>query len=236
MDCTTCRRTLMADPHDPDPALREHRGRCEECNRYAERLLRFESRLERALRVQQPGRGGAAAAPPGIAVPRRPAYRKRWLAMAASFLVAAIAGGLWLVAPRSSLAADVVTHMAGEPQAWRRTDVPVPDGALQGVLDDSHLRVTSDAGIVSYASSCEFRGHQVPHLVIQTASGPVTVMVLVHEAAKKTQPFEEQGYRGVIIPVAGHGSLAVLTRGTATDVNTIERIASRVLDSIVWTP
>jgi Protein of unknown function (DUF3379) len=237
-DCATYRRTLMADPHDPDPALREHRSGCEECNLYADRLLRFESRLERALRVPQAAQSSAAAAPPGIATTplRAPLYRKRWLAMAASFLVAAIvAGGLWLGVPRSSLAADVVTHMREEPQAWRRTDVPVPNSALQGVLDDSHLRLSNGAGLVSYANSCGFRGHQVPHLVIQTASGPVTVMVLVHEAAKRTEPFEEQGYRGVIVPVAGHGSLAVLTQGTTTDIKTIERIASRVLDSIVWT-
>jgi hypothetical protein len=47
--------------------------------------------------------------------------------------------------------------------------------------------------------------------------------------------FDEQGYRGVIVPVASHGSLAVLTRGPATDIKTIEEIAHRVLDSIVWT-
>jgi hypothetical protein len=234
MDCATYRRTLMADPHDPDPTLREHRSGCEECNLYTDRLLRFESRLERALRVPQAG----PTAAPGIAMPplRTPAYRRRWLAMAASILVAAtVAGGLWLGVPRSSLAADVVTHMREEPQAWRRTDVPVPTSALQGVLDESHLRLSNDAGLVSYANSCGFRGHQVPHLVLQTASGPVTVMVLVHEAAKKIEPFEERGYRGVIVPVAGHGSLAVLTQGTTTDIKTIERIASRVQDSIVWT-
>ena len=38
----------------------------------------------------------------------------------------------------------------------------------------------------------------VPHLVVQTEMGPVTVMVLVHESVAKPVPFEEQGYRGVI--------------------------------------
>ena len=38
------------------------------------------------------------------------------------------------------------------------------------------------AGLVSYANSCVFRGHHVPHLVVQTEAGPVTVMVLVHES------------------------------------------------------
>jgi Protein of unknown function (DUF3379) len=91
------------------------------------------------------------------------------------------------------------------------------------------------AGVVSYASSCAFRGHHVPHLVIQTESGPVTVMVLVHEPVPKSVRFDEQGYRGVIVPVAGHGSLAVLTRGPAAEIKTVENIAARVLDSIVWT-
>jgi hypothetical protein len=125
--------------------------------------------------------------------------------------------------------------MAGEPEAWRRTDVPVPTPTLEDVLRNSRLRLGAGAGIVSYASSCEFRGHRVPHLVVQTESGPVTVMVLVHEHVPKSVRFDEQGYRGVIVPVAGHGSLAVLTRGTSTDMRTVQHIASRVLESINWT-
>jgi hypothetical protein len=251
MDCAHYRRAMLADPHDPDPSLREHRENCHDCTVFSERLLRFESRLERALRVSVPSEVAPpsdVAPPPNIVVPllakspraalRSPAYRKGWLAMAASLLMAlVVAGGLWLSAPGPSLAADVVTHMSEEPQAWRRTDVPVPNSMLEDVLRDSHLRLATGAGagIVSYANSCGFRGHQVPHLVIQTESGPVTVMVLVHERSSKPVQFDEQGYRGVIVPVAGHGSLAVLTRGPAADIKTIEETARRVLDSIVWT-
>ena len=224
MDCTHYRRTLMVDPHDPDPALGEHRATCHDCNLYTQRLLRFESRLGRALSVPVPAQ--AVPAP----------YRKGWLAMAASVVLAlVVAGGLWLSAPGPSLAADVVTHMAGEPQAWQRTDVPVPTPALLDVLRNSRLRLGTGAGVVSYAASCEFRGHRVPHLVVQTESGPVTVMVLVHEHVPKTVQFDEQGYRGVIVPVAGHGSLAVLTRGAPTDISTVQHIASQVLESIIWT-
>jgi len=220
MNCNAYRRAMLADPHDSDPSLREHQGSCPDCNAYTEELLRFEARLGRALKVS----------------PSLPVYRRTWLAMAASVLMAtAVAGVLWLSVPHTSLAADVVTHMQGEPQAWRRTDVPVQGSSLQDVVRDSHMRLTEGAGMVSYASSCLFRGHRVPHLVIQTESGPVTVMVLVHENVPAPVRFDEQGYRGVIVPVAGHGSLAVLTRGPSTGLETIEHIAARVQASIAWT-
>ena len=253
MRCADYRRSMMVDPRDADPQLREHHESCHECQLYTARLLRFASRLDRALRVTLPALtdtlaqtdadfpGNSAASvvhlpaksPPQVRAPA--VYRRRWLAMAASVLLAlVVAGALWLSVPGPSLAADVVTHMAGEPDAWRRSDVPVPSPELQDVLRDSHLRLTAGAGMVSYASSCAFRGHRVPHLVIQTASGPVTVMVLVHEQAAKQLRFDEGGYRGVIVPVPGHGALAVLTRDSATDSKAIERIAARVLESIVW--
>ena len=249
IDCAQYRRSMLANPHDPDPQLREHRESCHDCTLYTERLLRFESRLERALRVGPASAGVAPASEAALSfdnvVPLRGRSsraglrsRKGWLAMAASVVMAlAVAGGLWLSAPGTSLAADVVTHMREEPQAWRRTDVPVPDPKLQDVLRDSHLHLAASAGagMVSYANSCRFRGHQVPHLVLQTDAGPVTVMVLVHEHVSKPVQFDEQGYRGVIVPVPGHGSLAVLTRGSAADLETVEHIAHRVVGSIIWT-
>jgi hypothetical protein len=125
--------------------------------------------------------------------------------------------------------------MAGEPDAWQLTDVPVPDADLNAVLKDSKLRLKAGAGMVSYASSCQFRGHKVPHLVVQTQSGPVTVMVLVHEAVRKPKQFDEQGYRGTIVPVPGHGSIAVLMRDANPGSGDVERIAARVDDSIIWT-
>jgi hypothetical protein len=235
IDCADYRRSMLTDPRDPDPRLSEHRAGCHDCTLYTDRLLNFESRLDRALRVAVPADRVVPLIAKSPQPPRPMAYRRGWLAMAASVLLAlVVAGALWLAAPGPSLAADVVTHMAGEPDAWRRTD-PVSSSALQDVLRDSRLRLAAGAGVVSYASSCTFRGHRVPHLVIQTGSGPVTVMVLVHETVAKPVQFDEQGYRGVIVPVPGHGSLAVLTRGPAADIKNVESTAARVLDSIVWT-
>jgi len=226
--CAEYRRAVLTNPRDAPPELATHLADCHECSAYLERLLRFEDRLGRALRVDV-----RESAEPVRMRPRR-VYRG-WLAMAASVVAALVlAGGLWVAAPHSSLAADVVAHMAGEPEAWARTDVPVPASDLDRVLERAHMRLTPKAGMVSYAQSCRFRGHTVPHLVVQTGMGPVTVMVLSYDSVAKTVRFDEEGYRGVIIPVLGHGSLAVLARGPDADLAVVRKVAERVENAIVW--
>jgi hypothetical protein len=236
MDHARYRMLIVSDPRSADPELREHRESCQECSLYTEGLLRFESRLERALKVDMPIRAGVP--PFASKTSRRPAVRS-WnrMAIAASILLClVVAGGLWLALPGTSLAAAVVAHVDGEPQAWQRSDVAVPDPRLNAVLRDSKLELAPSAGTVTYASSCFFRGHYVPHVVVQTDSGPVTVMVLVHESVRKPLQFDEHGYRGTIVPMPGHGSIAVLMRGPGTDREEIERIAAQVRNAIVWTP
>jgi hypothetical protein len=233
MDHAHYRTAIMADPHNADAELRAHREACAECRAFTERLLKFESRLERAMRVTITSR--ADVLPFARKRGNAPAAPRRWMALAASVLLgAAIVGGVWLSLPQSSLAAAVVAHMAGEPGAWQGTNA-VPGPELDSVLKDSKLRLKPDAGIVSYASSCMFRGYRVPHLVVQSSSGPVTVMVLVHESVRHAAQFDAEGYRGTIVPVPGHGSIAVLMRDSGIDAAEIERIAARVDASIVWT-
>jgi hypothetical protein len=228
-DCAQYRRAMLADPNAESPELAEHLAHCQECPAYRERLLRFEGRLTRALRID------AQVPRLPAQVPRLRVRRNGWLAMAASLVVALLVGTLWLGAPHASLAADVVAHMAGEPEAWARTNVAVPSVDLTPVLAEAHMRLRPDAGMVSYAQSCLFRGHHVPHLVVQTDMGPVTVMVLVHEKVTAARMFDEGGYRGTIVPVPGHGSIAVLVKGADGDMAQVESVAARVKDAIVWT-
>jgi hypothetical protein len=226
------RRALLAEPFADAADLAEHRAACAECQAFTERLQRFEARLDRALKIDAVRTADVLPFRRRAAPPTRP----RWYALAASVAAAVlVAGVVWLAVPRTSLAADVVAHMAGELDAWN-TRQPVPDAELAAVLSNTRMRLTAQAGGVSYASSCAFRGHQVPHLVVQTAEGPVTVMVLVHEPAAKPQEFEEHGYRGTIVPLPGHGSLAVLLRGANVPASEVDAIAARVRNAIVWTP
>ena len=247
MSCAEYRRSMLGDPYADRADLRLHRVACPDCTQYLERLRGFEGRLDRALRVGIGAHAGVVA-PDAAALQSRPGrpqaprfakasdISRRWLAAAASVLVGVVlVGGLWLAAPGPSLAADVVEHMTGEPDAWARTQESVPQAELDQVLSSSQVRLKATAGLVTYSHSCLFRGHLVPHLVVQTEAGPVTVMVLANESVKTTLRFNQHGYQGVIVPVPGHGSLAVLERGFAGDMATMEGIAARVRTAIDWT-
>ncbi len=102
------------------------------------------------------------------------------------------------------------------------------------VMREAGAHLKPGAGLVSYVHSCEFRGHQVPHLVVQTAAGPVTVMVLVHESVRREVSFDQHGFRGVIVPVPDHGSLAVLEQTADADPKTIDAVAARVMGALDW--
>jgi hypothetical protein len=116
--------------------------------------------------------------------------------------------------------------MAHEPEAWTQTG-SLPSAAVTEVLAQSGVTFRTDVPTVSYASSCWFRGRHVPHLVVQTPEGPVTVMVLPRESVARRAAFEEGGYRGVLVP-AGRGSIAILTRDAAD----LSDVAKQVLAAV----
>ncbi len=225
------RRAVLANPLGADPELEAHRAHCVECRAFTDRVLAFEQRLVHALRVATPN--SAKILPFGARSAVRHAKRGRWLALAASVAIAfVVAAGIWLT-PSSSLAADVVAHTAGESAAWTR-HAALSDGELAPVLERANITLDPRAPSVSYANSCDFRGQKVPHLVVQSPRGPVTVMVLIHESVSKASRFDEQGYRGTIIPVPQHGSIAVLMKEPGTTAAEIDAIAAQVRSAIVW--
>lgn len=226
MNCVEARRALGAEPARRTPELEAHLRGCAECARYAAEVAAQDASIRRALAVPVPPAGrqlwADAAAP-------RP--RPRWLALAAGLAGAGVlAGVLWILQPREALATAVVGHMVYEPQAWAATHVPVPPEALGYVLGRSGIALAPDAPLVSYASSCFFRGWYVPHLVVQTPAGPVTVMVLRHEHVERPTPIDEGGYRGVIVP-AGRGAFAVLAPA-AVDAASLDEVIARVAAAV----
>jgi hypothetical protein len=112
--------------------------------------------------------------------------------------------------PRHSLAADVVAHVISEPMP--SPESPLPSPALEGVLQGANVKMDPISHEVLFAQTCFFRGRLVPHFVVRSGDAAVTVLVLQNEQLKGPEHFEGNGYDGVIVPVDGHGSIAVLSR------------------------
>jgi hypothetical protein len=118
-----------------------------------------------------------------------------------------------------------------EPESWLVTQHVSTQGIAQALRGAGVvLDITSDQ--IMYAQSCWFRGHYVPHLVIQTARGPATVLILRHEQVRARRSFHEAGMTGVIVP-AEHGSIAVLARGAADH---LDDIAGQMRHDVRWLP
>ena len=217
MNCLEFRRIVGAQPDLATPDIVAHAQQCPACARYQQELQQMDRLIHRALNVDPQVRAA-------------PAPRKRsvqW-GLAASMVAAVLAGlVLWVANPRQSLAEQIVEHAQGEAGAMVRTSEIADPARVADILARSGVRLKPDSVTVSYAQSCPLRGHQVPHLVVQTDAGPVTVLLLAQEKSiSKPETFDESGYQGVIIP-APRGVLAVL--GHAVPV---EEIAAKVLAAV----
>jgi len=102
---------------------------------------------------------------------------------------------------------------------------------LAAVLRKSGVKLGPGMRPVVYASSCWFRGHFVPHFVVTTDEGPVTVMILKNERVAAPQQFNEDGYSGLLVP-ARTGSIAVLSRKPMA----LERPADEVVRALETAP
>jgi len=89
---------------------------------------------------------------------------------------------------------------------------PLPPPALEGVLQGANVKMDPINHEVLFAQTCFFRGRLVPHFVVRSGDAAVTVLVLQDEQLKRPEHFAGSGYDGVIVPVQGHGSIAVLSR------------------------
>lgn len=220
MNCEQCRTIIGAEPNSTGPEVLSHLEQCPECARHREEMQAMDRLIYRALAVD-------VAAPLSLsdiekarsARTAAASNRPRFWRMAASLLITAslvAATSLWLLTPRESFAAAVVEHVLGEPESLVRTAGTVDARSLEKVLAASGLRLKPGTTHVSYAMSCYFRGHSIPHLVVQSEQGPVTVLVMTEAPSQRREEINEDGFQGVILP-APRGVIVVLGKGVPVD-------------------
>jgi hypothetical protein len=212
--CRNARIAIGGDPHELPAGLAEHLATCAACTRFRNETLALDGRLRAALELPLAQFRKTQAAP------------ARRFALAASVLLAVLlGGGFWLLKPQPALASEVLDHVRHEAASWDAREVLTP-GELADVLQKAGVQFDTSMPVV-YAMACSFHGRRVPHLVVQSADGPLTVMLLAHEKVSVRQEFSEGGYHGVLLP-AGEGSVAVLAREGNVSAATTEMLLSGV--------
>jgi hypothetical protein len=216
-DCRHARLHIGANPHQLPDEVRAHLAGCAACARFLDETRALDGRLRQALELP-------------LAEFRAPARRwtqPRWK-IAASLLIGLLVGGMvWFATTPPALADEVVAHIRHEAASWDQRQA-LPAGDVARVLSAAGVQFDTSMPVV-YASACPFRGRTVPHFVVQSAQGPLTVMLLAHEKVGHRTEFAEQGFSGVLLP-AGDGSVAVLARGATVD----EPVAKEIVSGAHW--
>lgn len=222
MICDRARLLIGGDPQTLSVELEEHLHRCSDCPEFRQRMLELDVRLQRALAISAvrglrqpqafsdtPTRFGRLRQTSKWQAPAliRSRARSMGIGLAATLLMGA---ALWLSQPPQTLASEVIAHIENESRSWSAAE-PVSPALLASILEPAGIQLKAPLGwAVVYARRCSFQGHVVPHFVVETESGPVTMMVLAHVTVRSPVRFHSDGYRGLLLPLNG-GALAIVS-------------------------
>ncbi len=232
MNCEEYKQAVSADPTFDGGA--DHLSACPDCQAFRREMQALNLDIARAMQLSVPALNLPELPAVDNVVPlaaREPLSRPVWFAMAASVVFAVIMGArlLGIGATYDSLAEEVIAHLDHEPYALRVSSTPVSDGRLQKVVPASVAEMDHSAGLITYAQTCVINGKEVPHLVIQGETGPVTILLMPDQAVAAAESLDGENIRGVLLPV-GDGSVAII----GPREEPLERIEERVLDSVTW--
>lgn len=166
----------------------------------------------------------------------------RYYAIAASLLliVGVVYTQLLRPAP-GSLQSEVLAHLEQEQsqlEAIRAgslgTEVPLP--VVTEVMNVAGARLRAgdylDTMAVRYANPCLILpGHDSAHLIVDTADGPLNVIVIENSPVAAELEFAEQGFRGVVVPLPA-GNL-ILLGDSAANLRTYRDIFVAHVDQVI---
>lgn len=234
MKCEEFQQAIAADPAFDGGV--DHVATCVDCAEFAADVRTLNVRIAKALDLAVPDVSmpelPAIETDNVVSLPSRRMFNTpTMLAIAASVLMAAFIGLSFNEADVSndSLVDQVLAHMDHEPGSLRVTSNAVSDSRLARVVPAKVATMNHDAGLITYAQSCEINGRSVPHLVIQGKNGPITILLMPEESVETAQDIKGESIQGVIVPVGG-GSIAII--GSSDEE--LEDVKSNVLDSVNW--
>lgn len=238
MNCNDYKEAIAAEPSTSFDGGTAHASGCESCSVYREEMRVLNDKIAQALSIgvphlQLPELSPIEADSNVVNLPfgRKVRFKApAWIGIAASLAIAAVFASQMLGggAEFSSLAEEVIAHLDHEPQALRVVSTPVSARTLNNVVSPDVADV-GGIGLITYARTCPINGNMVPHLVIQGAKGPITLLLMPDEKIDGAMPLLGEGIKGVILPV-GDGSIAII----GDRYEALEQYEQQIIDSVKW--
>ncbi len=211
MDCLEVCRQLSGDSNSNNDAIKKHLVSCVPCAAYATQQIQLTDSLQQVVNVTVPeGLASRILLQQSINEKKQiKSRRSRQYTIAASVLLSiGIFSSLLLFNTPKSLEQIVLHHILAE-QQHLLDDNNVALVKLNTLLLDFNLRLNSSLGKINYAGSCTIGNSKGVHIVVQTDTGPVTILLMPNEVLKHRQLVNAAEFAGAVVPI-NNGSFAIV--------------------------
>jgi hypothetical protein len=206
MNCLDFRRVILVNPRQPDAAAQAHALECVGCREFLERQREMDAELFGALQVAPPdGLADRILVARGL----RPGSSRRWYAIAATLVLAAAVGLTVRPLLGDAIGREAIAHVAHEPESFTVAQA-IGSDMLPAMLAQQGMKAVQTLGQVTYSQLCPMAGQKAQHLVVRTATGPVTLLLMSEDAGGRSRSVTERdGMTAITIP-APRGTIAIV--------------------------
>ena len=227
MDKKEFEQRAIAEPENKEPAFLRAKLANTENNSLVDKQRQADARAEHAMKIDIPeGLAGRILLKQSLQEKqlKREWYRSAY-AIAASVLLAVVI--LVQVLPTTpALDEAVLTHIDDElDHLLEKRDIN--DETLDRLIGTFGGKFGQSIGQVNFAGLCNIRKGPGMHLVLQSAQGPVTVLIMPDEKIARRQVIGNGRFNGVILPVA-EGSMAVVGENAAA-ITSVEMLMQKAI-------
>jgi hypothetical protein len=211
INCIDVCRQLRSGSYLDDINITSHLKTCEACSAYAAQQDKLTHSMEQAMNVDAPeGLASRILLQQSISENNHIGItRNRIYAIAASILlsVSLVSGYLFLNKP-VSLEQVALNHVKGELRHLKdRNNVPLLK--VNDLLKPFNMKLNKSLGEINYAGSCVIKDSKGVHIVVQTETGPVTILLMPGEFVKNRKLVDDALYSGAVVPIE-NGSFAII--------------------------
>ncbi|TAK41505.1 MAG: DUF3379 family protein [Betaproteobacteria bacterium] len=213
MNCFEFRRAAMLDPRRLDTEALGHAERCQACGTMLAEALELEAQIENALHIPVPHGLRERAVRNALETPRI----SRRQALAAGLALAATAAASLLWRRDDPLALAGIDFVVFEEAQAILDAKPADPVALQRAAVQTGIVLPAQLGELRYVGTCPFAGTTAHHVVLKTAFGKATLLLLPDRPLGARLIASARGLHAAISPTTG-GSVVIVadsSRGIA---------------------